>query len=372
MNDKIRRMLYLTEFDNKKDKKLIMENVNQLFESKQTEQQAFGILKGSGIDDKTASELINKFKTADTAKNQPLIPIMAKAYIEMGDGGLGNILSVFKSVSELIATNKIGVPLATKDGYVANNKTFKNFLGFSEFVHGLEGMTKGYGEFKGKIKVQTNEPPIAVNGKSEWGGIKVYDGNDVGKCIHYGSGGLTGKQYGFCIGKPMPSQNMWQSYRDTKTSTFYYIVDSSRDLSDPLHIVVLDYTQHGIELTDHSNSTGTIAEYGSDVEGYLDYLRSKGVPVDEIFKNKPKSPEEIADQKKLGSSNLDLKWFKELDYNDKSKYIGRGHLLSDDQFKYLWQFKNDNGGGYNLLSKYLDTGQPIPESQFNILVGEEA
>ena len=376
MDDRIKRMLYLTEFDNKRDKKLLSESVSALFESKQTEQQAFNILKSGGVDDKEASNLISQFKTADTArsKNQPLIPLMAKSYLEMGAGGLQNILTLYSTAGNMIEKNKIGVPVISKDGYVINNKTYKNFLGFSEYIHGLEGMSSGIEKLKGALEVETDEPPIfpdEKNGDRMDTGIQVFDGNDVGKCIKYGAGGLTGKQYGFCIGKPIPAQNMWQSYRDTKTSTFYYVVDSNRDLSDPLHIVVVDATEHGIELTDHSNQTGTIAEYDKDVKGYLNYLKSKGVPVDRIFVNKEKSPEEKAEQAKLGNSNPSLDWFKSLDYLEKSKYVGRGHLLSDEQFNYLWQFKDDNGGGYNLLAKYVDTGQPIPESQFNILVGEE-
>jgi len=96
------------------------------------------------------------------------------------------------------------------------------------------------------------------------------------------------------------------------------------------------------------------------LKSFEDYL------IDEYSK---KSPEEIEDQKKLGSQNTDLDWFKNLSYKEQSKYIGRGHLLGDEQFEYLWQFKSDKGG-LNLLSQYVDTGQAIPEAQFNILTGE--
>jgi hypothetical protein len=49
--------------------------------------------------------------------------------------------------------------------------------------------------------------------------------------------------------------------------------DGQVDLSDPLHIVVLDNTKHGIELTDANNSIGTIASpYGDDVNKYFTIL----------------------------------------------------------------------------------------------------
>lgn len=129
-------------------------------------------------------------------------------------------------------------------------------------------------------------------------------------------------------------RDRYQSYRDSKGSSFYYIVDTNRDGSDPLHIVVFDNTKHGVELTDANNTTGTIAEFGQDVDGYLDYLKSKGVPVEKLA-HKPKTPEEEEEQKKLGKQNDSLDWFKSLSYEEKSKYIGRGHQLTNDQFDYL-------------------------------------
>jgi hypothetical protein len=363
MNEKIKRLLYLIEYDNKASKKAILENVDALFESKQTEQQALAILKKGGQDDSNAQSTVNQLRGSDTSKNQVLLPIMAKAYLEVGSGGLPDLLKVFASASEMLNTNKISTPQISDSGYIVNNKTFPTYLRFAEFIHGLEHMAKGHAEWKGKINLETNEPPLW-----EGGGIQVYDGNDVGKCIKYTTGGLTGKHYGFCIGQP--ANTMWQSYRDTKTSTFNYVIDSNRDLSDPLHIVVVDATQHGIELTDANNSTGHIAEYGEDADAYLKYLQSKGVPTDKLFYNKPKTPEEEKETKKLGTQNPDINWFKQLSFEEKSKYVGRGHMLSDDQFKYLWDFKNDKGG-YHLLHQYLDTGQAIPEAQFNVLVGEE-
>ena len=364
MDERFKRLLYLIEYDNKKDKKVIVENVNALIESKQTEQQALAILKkNNGVEDDVNQITVNQFKQFDTSKNQVLLPAIAKAYLEVGQDGMRDLQRLFRSVSEMLNSNKIGTPVISDAGYTVNNKTFPDYIKFAEFIHGLEAMARGHAQWKGKINVETDEPPI-------WQGnnIRIYDGNDVGKCIKYTTGGLTGKHYGFCIGQP--ANTMWQSYRDTKTSTFYYIIDENYQINDPLHIVVLDYTQYGIELTDANNSTGNIAHFGNDETAYLDYLGTKGVPVAKLFRNIPKTPEEEKETEKLGRGNKDLDWFKNLSFEEQSKYIGRGHLLSDDQFKYLWQFKNDKGG-YHLLHQYVDTGQALPEEQFNILVGEE-
>jgi hypothetical protein len=53
---------------------------------------------------------------------------------------------------------------------------------------------------------------------------------------------------------------------------FKETADGQVDLSDPLHIVVLDNTKHGIELTDANNSTTIASPYGDDVNKYLQYL----------------------------------------------------------------------------------------------------
>lgn len=216
-DERIKRLMYLMEYDNRKtDKKILKETVETLYESKQTEQQALAILrKSNGKDDASNQQIVNRLRASDTSKNQVLIPIMAKMYTETGEAGLRELQQLFMVVSEMVNSNKIGVPVISDAGYTVNNKTFANYLKFAEFIHGLEGMSKGHAEWKGKMgDIETDEPPIW-----EGAGIKIYDGNDVGKCIKYTTGGLTGKHYGFCIGQP--ANTMWQSYRDTKTSTFH-------------------------------------------------------------------------------------------------------------------------------------------------------
>jgi len=370
-NNELKRLLYLSEYKiSNKDKKLLKEEIDVLVESRQTEQQALIILNDNNVNEPEA--LINDFKTVDTSKNQILLPLMAQTYIDHRN--VNDIKSLFPAISELVKSGKIPVPQKTANGYQIKDKTFSDYLSLTEYIHGLESISKGHRDLTGEIKdmtdIATDEPPIFPregHPEDENANIEIYDGNDIGKCINYTSGGITGQKYSFCIGQP--GQSYWQGYRDTKLSTFYYIHDKNRDENDPLLLVVFDRTEHGTELTDKSNTTGNIAEFGNDADAYEAYLQSKGVPTKEILVNKEKSPEEIEDQKKLGSQNTDLDWFKNLSYKEQSKYIGRGHLLGDEQFEYLWQFKSDKGG-LNLLSQYVDTGQAIPEAQFNILTGE--
>ncbi|MFW6242893.1 MAG: hypothetical protein ACOC2W_01930 [bacterium] len=362
MEDKLKRLLYLSEYRGDLDKKKINEKVDFLLESKRTEQEATNILTKNNI--QNPERIVNQFKEVDQTKNQILLPIMSKYLVDSGGyHKLNDTLELFDTISEFVNSGKLKTPQIVNNNYVVNNKTFSNPEQLSNYVKGLEHMTSGHKELTGKIQnVKGDEKPIETGDN-----IEVYDGNDVGKCIKYTTGGLTGKHYEFCIGQP--ANTYWQSYRDSKTSTFYYVVDKNRELDDPLHIVVVDHTQHGFELTDENDNTGHIAEYGTDVNGYFDYLESKGVDTS-VFEHKPKTPEEEELNKKIGVKNENLDWFKDLSYEEKSKYIGRGHLLSDEQFEYLWQFHNSDGG-FKLLHQYLDTGQPIPVKQYNILIGKE-
>lgn len=359
-----KRMLFLSGYKIGIDKKILNEQVNILHESKKTEAEASNILKrGLGIDDVASQQIITAYKQFDLSQNQVLLPFFASLYITKQKSNIGDrdYHTLLRDTSELVKDGRIKQPEVATDGFRVGDMVFNNYLKFAEYIHGLQNMSIGHAEAT-DIVVETDEKPIF-----DQNGIKIYDGNDIGKCINYTTGGLTGKHYGFCIGQP--ANTMWQSYRDSKVSTFYFLTDSNRKMNDPLHIVVIDNTQHGYELTDANNQTGNIAEYGGDVDAYFEYLEGLGVPTDNLFPNKPKTPEEEAETKKLGNSNGDISWFKSLTYAEQSKYIGRGHMLSDDQFNYIWQFKN-NKGGFRLLHQYVDTGQPIPETQFNILVGK--
>jgi len=217
-----------------------------------------------------------------------------------------------------------------------------NYLQWTEKVHALQGeknLTKNRMASNG-----FDEPPIF---KSQ--DLEIYEAHGPHKCIKYGKG------YSFCISQP--GNTMWQSYRDSQGSTFYFVFDKSRNVSDPLHIVVVDITSDGPSLTDASNNTGTIAEFGDDANAYLNYLYKRGVPQD-LFKNIAKSPEEEAESKKLGDENYDLNWFKSLSPDEKSKYIGRGHHLSDEQFNFIFDNKLNS-----LIKQYVSTGRKLSDYQ---------
>jgi hypothetical protein len=301
----------------------------------------------------------------DESKNQKNIVYMA--YFYDGKNRLEEIIKVFNQYNELELKKRIKPIQMSGNSFKIADKEFADFLGFSEFVHG-------------EISLQSNKEndssteDFVSEKKPMWSGngIDIYNADSVGKCISYSSGELTGRnrRYPFCIGKP--GNYMYKSYRDNKSSTFYFIIDRNRfkknedgtlNLDDPLHIVVFDASSIGIQLTDAHNTTGTISEYGKDSKAYVEYLKSKSVPVDKLV-NRPKDQKEKEEDELLGKKNENLGWFKKLPFEMKSSYIGRGHLLTNEQFDYVINSED-------LLGQYVDTGLQIPEYQVKKLPKQE-
>lgn len=313
---------------------LLKEGVNQ--------ELAMSILKKSGHEN-----YFDKIKSIDLSKNNKLLPFIALFYVN-GINDLNVLKKDFEDYNKFLELKKVA-PLQLKKGKIFLGDKEINYLKFSEKVHALSNL------YHNKPKLSDTNDAQPIDAKpvfSKSGIVDVYEGHSRQSCIKYGAG------YPFCISQPYGT--MYQSYRDTQGSTFYFVFDRTRDKSDPLHIVVVDITENeGILLTDHNNDTGNIDQFGDDSEGYIDYLSSLGVPV-EIFKNNPYTEQEKEELKLLGTRNVDLKWFVGLNKDYKSKYIGRGHILSDEQFMFLW-----NNKAYDLLSQYVNIGLALNNFQLN-------
>jgi hypothetical protein len=369
-------------------KKIINEEIEGIFESKKTEELAMNALNKRQVPN--AENLLQQFKQIDTTKNQILLPAIAKAYIEHPQ--IQDLRGIFEFIADGLDRNVIKDFVASKKGYrfIHNNQEqqFRDWMGLSEYIHGQQQHATTDVEM-GDVEVD-GEKPVWENEKFE-----VYDGRTKEKCIKYGAGGISGRKYSFCIGTPPAA--MHQSYRDTQTSTFWYVFDKERSLDDPLHMVVVDAVdpqyaeQRGLDapylLTDANNSTGTISEFGKSSKAYIDYLKQNGLPVEKILVHEPHSEEEKVALSLLKQQNPSLDWFKnlgplaqkegllanedpaKLTYKLQSQYIGRGHDLSDEQFMYLWPNRKQQGA-FNLLKQYVTTGKPLPESQFKVLTGQ--
>jgi hypothetical protein len=312
----------------------LLEIYQELVESKGSEARGINLLKKGGVDN--PEDIINQFASGDESKNAKNIPVMAYIYAT-GYNDIKNIIEILNEYNKLEIKKRIKSIQLTKTAINIGDKQFNDFITFSEYIH---GETNKYSDKKSGSSVASD---FKAEKKPIWSGnnIDIYDGVNVGKCISYTQGALTGRAYAFCIGQP--GNTMYKSYRDSKVSSFYFIVDRNRfnkdddgsvNLDDPLHIVVFDNTEGGIELTDANNNTGTVSEFGENTDGYVNYLKGKGVPVDKMA-NKPKTSQEDEEERLLGKQNNSLEWFMKLPIKYKSAYIGRGHQLTNDQFDYL-------------------------------------
>lgn len=277
-----------------------------------------------------------------------LLPLAAYYYRQQPN--LTILKQDIKDYADLVKLNKMQVITVNDDLTISNE--FKDYLYWTEIIHGKQAEDRTINAPIPQGDLEDQE----LIAESPDGKIKVYKANSVNQCI------ILGKGESFCISQP--ANTMFQSYRDTKVSTFYFVYDNTR--TDDLAIVVVDATDYGIELTDRKNYTASTMQdpysnipkrIQSNPEIYFKYLQQHGIDTS-IFVNIPKNKEEAAEQKKLGKQNPDLQWFGSLTPEEKSKYIGRGHALSNKQFDYLYDNKF-----MLLLTQYVRTGRKITDYQ---------
>ena len=265
-----------------------------------------------------------------------------------------NLNEIYRKLLDLDKSNKIQNIGIIEDKVNFNDNSFNNFIDFSEKIDELH---TNYFWLKQQENLKKEQKELQKN-EIEFvpGKISVYPCNDVSDTIKYGAG------TSWCISRP--GNRMYDSYRSSNQSTFYYVQDGTRQSDDPLSRVMVDRQANGIvKLTDINNTTGTIAEFGTDWQAYFDYLESKGVKTSQ-FVNKPRTQEEIEETKKLGTKKDNLVWFKNLTNDEKSKYIGRGHLLTNKQLEYL--LSRDDIGKL-LIPQYLNAGVSLPPKQKKML-----
>jgi len=338
-----------------------------LFESKQTEDQGKKILKTKGVSENDIENIINDFKNGDRSQNQKNIPLMCFFY---GTGNNQSIINEINDYDTLITNKRIeqtsfnitGLTVTYKQTNGENvEKTFKpnDWIPFTELIHGqLQIFNLSRERSAQYVKPEydadkVSNLPIFMKGDN----INVYESKGKKDCINY-THTLTNNQYNFCIGKTDPLQNMYNSYRASYGAKFYFILDLNRmdKVNDPLHMVVLQTNsqpEKKIILTDANNTSGNIAEYGSDVNGYLDYLTSKGIDVNKFeyseLTETEKHTNRLVGQKidsletLLNLDNPNNPNYKKPEVEIESdvenyylrEYIERGHNLTDEQFEYF-------------------------------------
>ena len=289
------------------------------------------------------------------AGKEHIIKNVIDYFREQGESEV-NLNEISQKLNVLDKSQKLPIIERRKKSIFFNNEEFTKFLAFSEKVDRLFSEHLRNERTKEQKKLQKEEKTEFIPGK-----ISVYPCKDINDTIKYGAG------TSWCVSQP--GNNMYDSYRNQSASTFYYIQDGTRDSSDPLSRVMLD-VQDGdeITLTDTDNDTGTIAEFGTNVDAYLDYLEKNGVNTAQ-FVNKPLTNEEREEFRILGQRNDNKEWFENLSLDYKFKYIGRGHRLTDEQLSSIINLESVDTKkiALELINDYVNTGLNLPLNQQKIL-----
>lgn len=306
-----------------------------------------------------------------------------------------------------------------KNSISINDKVFEDPIEpieFTEYIHATYPIMK-VEETKQNEEVKSDEPVVVNKDNS----IKIYEVNSADDGRR-----LVGDDTPWCIGYKGPS-NMWQGYRDNKESSFFVVFDNNPPTTDQRKVAI-DFTNRGVELTDLPNRTGSHLTNGMDWGAYSNYLKSKGINLEatrvnpetgekeKILQNKPISADEkiqkatfntiiyssrILEKKTVmlwqsGKSELytsELKrdfLVKEVFPRDPKKtyllypddrtdfkitidnpeaiyytarWMSQGRPFTDEILTFLM----NSIGGNDVLSKFLNSGADLQDSQYNVI-----
>ena len=316
----------------------------------------FYLIEGKFEDQSLA--ILNKdedlFKLIATKAPEPkYLPIIAYFYKQSNNlNALKDLVDKYKG---FVDNKKLPMMQITNKGAFLNNQEI-NYIKFAEIIHAAESNNR---TFKPTINSNVSglKPIFVIKDK-----IEIYKAKDASECV------ILGKGYPFCISNPNAGLNMWSSYRDSYESTFYFVFEKTRQQTDPLRIVVVDaQADNEFSLTDANNTTGKISEFNSPDE-YFGYLHSVyNINSDLIFVNEPMTQQEKMDNNATYEEIYTLSGFKKLTLIQKEKYIGKGHLLTDEQFNYIF----DNNMT-NLILKYINTGIKLNHYQLEKIFKNES
>lgn len=212
--------------------------------------------------------------------------------------------------------------------------------------------------------VETDMEPVY---KSPGGSIQIFLGDRREKCIKIKQRfeSQTGVKYDWCISRTDPS-NMFDTYRFRKFEpVFYYIFDTTRDQSDPLHACVI-YVSYRPEKDELGNVVGkkkyflATAKNTGDEEvtwQQITDMMPKLDNLENVFKYIPPTERELRIYGKVQNSVSDEDFIK-FTRDEKEAYIAVGHKLTEDQIRATFSLPD----GKELINKYANTfiGVSVP------------
>ena len=229
---------------------------------------------------------------------------------------------------------------------------FKSYVDWTQQIHAKRDEATYHSRHK-HLKDIELEGEDKANVLADDADVLILKGDDEHKCVRYGKG------YSFCISRP-GGGNMYDSYRTTKASTFYFVFFKNVPKSDPKHIMVLDVTYDGWEWTFANNDTKTVKGGWNEIVQTFPVLKK----YEKIFVNKPMTPEEEALIEKTSSFADDptKKKFDKFTYAERAHVLKSGPNLPFDVFQSLDKY---------LRNEWVSVGPPMSDEIYSTFTPTE-
>jgi len=192
--------------------------------------------------------------------------------------------------------------------------------------------------------------------------LEIHFINDVKDALKFAS--LPFPRTPWCITWPLHKNNQYWAYRQN-SSTFYIVIDNTRDVTDRFYAVAVDAKPNNLVFT-HFYNGAAITPGNQMYDEYFDYLKNTHGIDKSIFVNKPLTKEEVEIQKRVGDPIYSVEEFDDLKNSDlvkdlQMKYIEYPHKLTEDQFEYLLKNKENQ-----LINAYCNTNL-LSDQQIELL-----
>ena len=255
-----------------------------------------------------------------------------------------------KIEQELRDFEKYKASLELKDPF-----QYKTWVDLTQAVHGA----KGKAQFKNK-KLQKDDGTKNYEDKgtdilAEDDNVIIYKGDSEDKCV------LLGNGYPFCISR-LVGGNMYNDYRLTKESSFYFIFFKNKPKSARDHIMVLDHRDDGYEWTFAENDTQRVrGGWDTIVDRYPELE-----PYEDLFEKMPLTQEEREFNQRIdmftsfGNQNP-IDFEKTFEYKERPTVLKRMfNTMNDKLWDSLDSFLRNEfiGMGPNLSQHMIDSLKP--------------
>lgn len=225
---------------------------------------------------------------------------------------------------------------------------YKTWIEFTEAIHAA----KGKAEFKKgtpKEDITANQEDIIADDEN----VTIYKTDSEDKCVLYGKG------YSFCISRA-GGGNMYNNYRLSKDSTFYFIYFKKKPKERTDHIMVLDITKNGYEWTFADNNTRKVDGGWKEIVSKYPEI----APYENLLTNKKLDDEERGFLNRLRSftDNTNIDTFNTFNYKEKAQALKTTPNIGDS----IWDSLDSV-----LRNEFLSIGPNLTKHQADDLKDNE-